>query len=86
MDALYFKTINQPANKTQEDEVDSDSPAFFGGEEISQEATEKQRTFLTKLVKNCDEEDKEEYLSALTSPYLSKFQCSELIQKLMPVK
>ncbi len=85
MDALYFKTINQSTNKAK-DEVDSDSPAFFGDEEISQEATDKQRNFLTKLVKNCDEEDKEEFLSALASPYLSKFQCSELIQKLMPVK
>jgi len=62
-----------------------DSPAFYGDEDL-QTATEKQRNFLSKLVENCDEEDKEEYLDALASPYLSKFQCSELIQKLMPVK
>jgi len=62
-----------------------DSPAFYGDEDL-QTATEKQRNFLSKLVENCDEEDKEEYLDALASPYLSKFDCSELIQKLMPVK
>ena len=56
-------------------------------EDLPQVCTEKQRNFLSKLVeKNCDEGDKEEYLDALASPYLSKFQCSELIQKLMPVK
>lgn len=55
-------------------------------EDLPQTCTEKQRNFLSKLVEKCDEEDKEEYLDALSSPYLSKFQCSELIQKLMPVK
>lgn len=55
-------------------------------EDMPQYASQKQRNFLSKLVANCGEEDKEEYLDALASPYLSKFQCSELIQKLMPVK
>ena len=55
-------------------------------EDLPQTATDKQRNFLSKLVESCDEEDKEEYLSALASPYLSKFDCSQLIQKLMPVK
>lgn len=63
-----------------------DSQALYGDDDLPQTATDKQRNFLTKLVENCDESDKEEYLSALASPYLSKFQCSELIQKLMPVK
>jgi hypothetical protein len=64
-----------------------DSPAFYGDDDLPQTATDRQRNFLSKLVeKNCDEGDKEEYLDALASPYLSKFQCSELIQKLMPVK
>ncbi len=88
LDALYFKTINQSVNKNSA-EVDlkqRDSLAFFGNDDLPQEATERQRNFLTKLVENCDEEDKKEYLSALASPYLSKLQCSELIQKLMPVK
>ena len=63
-----------------------DSPAFFGEEDMPQYASQKQRNFLTKLVENCDDSEKEEYLDALASPYLSKFQCSELIQKLVPVK
>ena len=87
LDALYFKTTNQTETKISEDKdlEGRDSQAFYGDEEL-QTATEKQRNFLSKLVQNCDEENKEEYLSALASPYLSKFQCSELIQKLMPVK
>jgi hypothetical protein len=63
-----------------------DSPAFFGEEDMPQYASQKQRNFLTKLVENCDDSEKEEFISALASPYLSKFQCSELIQKLMPVR
>ncbi|MFA5932241.1 MAG: hypothetical protein WC793_02590 [Candidatus Paceibacterota bacterium] len=88
LDALYFKTTNQPETKIQ-NEVDlegRDKQSFFNDEDMPQEATDKQRNFLTKLVEKCDEEDKEEYLDALASPYLSKFQCSELIQKLMPMK
>ena len=88
LDALYFKTTDKPETKISEDKdlEGRDSPAFYGEDDIPQTATDKQRNFLTKLVENCDELEKEEYLSALASPYLSKFQCSELIQKLMPVK
>lgn len=89
MDALYFKTTNQPENKIQDEEKDleqRDSPALYGDDDLPQTATIKQINFLKKLVANCGEEEKEKYLSALSSPYLSKFQCSELIQKLMPVK
>jgi hypothetical protein len=88
MDALYFKTINQPVNKIQ-DEVDlegRDSPAFFGEDDMPQVATEKQLNFAKKLIANCDDDEKEQYLEQISSPYFSKFQCSELIQKLMPVR
>lgn len=80
LDALYFKTDNKEENIEGQDFQESYT------EDLPQTATDKQRNFLTKLVENCDESEKEEYLSALASPYLSKFQCSELIQKLMPVK
>jgi hypothetical protein len=54
---------------------------------MPQVATEKQLNFAKKLIENCDEEDKkEQYLEQISSPYFSKFQCSQLIQKLMPVK
>ena len=83
LDALSI----MPTNRKEEKDLEGrDSKAFYGEEDLPQTATDKQRNFLSKLVENCDEEDKEEYLSALASPYLSKFQCSELIQKLMPVK
>lgn len=84
LDALYV----MPNRKDLEDKdlEQRDSIAFYGDEDMPQTATDKQRNFLTKLVENCDDSEKEEYLDALASPYLSKFQCSELIQKLMPMK
>lgn len=87
LDALYLATSNQKETEGSEvkDVEGQDFQASYT-EDLPQTATDKQRNFLTKLVENCDEPDKEEYLSALASPYLSKFQCSELIQKLMPVK
>jgi len=84
LDALYVMPNQKDIE--EKDLEGRDSPAFYGDEDLPQTATDKQRNFLTKLVENCDESEKEEYLSALASPYLSKFQCSELIQKLMPVK
>jgi hypothetical protein len=88
LDALYFKTTNQPETKIQ-NEVDlegRDSPAFFGEDDMPQVATEKQLNFAKKLIANCDDDKKEQYLEQISSPYFSKFQCSELIQKLMPVR
>lgn len=86
MDALYFKTINQPENKIQ-NEVDlerRDEPAFYSENDMPQFASQKQRNFLTKLInEQCDESEKGEYENRLQSPYLSKFDCSELIQKLI---
>ena len=88
LDALYFNTINKSENKIQ-DEVDlegRDSPAFFGEDDMPQVATGKQLNFAKKLIANCGDDEKEKYLEQISSPYFSKFQCSELIQKLMPVK
>jgi hypothetical protein len=88
LDALYFNTTNKSENKIQ-DEVDlegRDSPAFFGEDDMPQVATEKQLNFARKLIANCDDDEKEQYLEQISSPYFSKFQCSELIQKLMPVR
>ena len=87
LDALYLASNNQKETESSEskDMEGQDFQASYT-EDLPQTCTEKQRNFLSKLVENCDEEDKEEYLSALASPYLSKFDCSELIQKLMPVK
>jgi hypothetical protein len=61
-----------------------DSPAFFGEDDLPQVATEKQLNFAKKLIENCDEDEKEQYLEQISSPYFSKFQCSQLIQRLMP--
>ena len=84
LDALSIMPINQ-----KESDIDleqRDSPAFYGENDLPQVATEKQLNFAKKLIENCDEDEKEQYLEQISSPYFSKFQCSELIQKLMPVK
>lgn len=85
LDALSLMPANQ-----KEDEVDlegRDRQTFFNDEDMPQVATDKQRKFLEKLVnEQCDDDSKKEYLKHLESPYLSKFDCSELIQQLMPVK
>ena len=84
LDALSIMPANQKEEKAFLE--DQDKPAFFSDEDMPQVATEKQLNFAKKLIENCDEEEKEQYLEQISSPYFSKFQCSELIQKLMPVK
>ena len=83
LDALYFKTNS---HGTEEDFEKRDSQVFFGDEDLPQLATEKQRNFLSKLIDKCDDSMKEKYLSQLESPYLSKYECSELINELIPTK
>ena len=47
-------------------------------------ATEKQKSFLKTLIEDkCDTTAKDEYLGQLNSPYLSRYQCSELISTLL---
>ncbi len=86
LDAMYIMPTIQKQKESEEDLEGRDKQAFFGEEEL-QIATDKQKNFLEKLINsNCDLEEKEEFMSQLKSPYLSKFQCSELIQKLMLTK
>lgn len=55
-------------------------------EEDPKLATEKQRTFLLQLIyEKCSKASREEYLSQLNSPNLSRFDCSELISSLLPM-
>lgn len=65
-----------------------DKPAFFSSEEgLPKYATEKQRSLLTQLIsEKCSSSSKEEYLGQLNSPYLSRFDASELISSLLPMK
>jgi hypothetical protein len=87
LDALYLTQTNQKETESSEvkDVEDQDFQASYT-EDLPQTATIKQINFLKKLVEHCEDSEKEEYLSALASPYLSKFDCSELIKRLMPVK
>ncbi len=83
LDALYI----MPNNQKEEDLEGRDKKAFYSENDLPQIATDKQRNFLTKLIdEQCDNDSKEEYLNHLKSPYLSKFECSELINSLLPVK
>jgi hypothetical protein len=84
LDALYVMPSIQKQNEV--DIESRDKQAFFSDEDLPQAPSEKQKNFLNKLLENCDDEEKEQYLEQISSPYFSKFQCSELIQKLMPVK
>jgi hypothetical protein len=84
-DALYIMPSVQKQNEV--DIEGRDKQVFFGEEDLPQVATEKQLNFAKKLINsNCDDDEKEQYLEQISSPYFSKFECSLLIQKLMPVK
>lgn len=86
LDALYITPVSQE-NIDVPDEADlegRDKPAFFGEEDMPKVATEKQRAFLNRLIdEKCDDSTKEEYLGQLNSPYLSNFDCSQLIKALL---
>lgn len=80
-------SVGVKENTKEPDLEGRDKKAFFSGKDMPQVATEKQKSFLSKLVsEQCDDDSKEEYLKQLESPYLSKFECSELINSLLPVK
>jgi hypothetical protein len=85
LDALYLKTNTEKIP----DEIDlekRDEPAFYSDSDMPQYATEKQRAFLSQLLEKCNNSSKEEYQEKLDSPYLSRFDASELISSLLPMK
>jgi len=84
LDALSIMPTNQ--KESEIDLEDQDKPVFFNDEDLPQVATEKQRQFLEKLINsNCNEDTKGDYLEKLESPYLSKFEASQLINSLISV-
>lgn len=88
LDALsILPTIQKDIENNEIDLEGRDERKFYSDEDMPQFATEKQKNFLTKLInEQCDNSEKEEYQNRLKSPYLSKFDCSELIKELMPTK
>jgi len=82
LDAIYVMPTIQKQNEV--DLEGRDKQVFFGEEDLPQVATEKQKSFLKKLIDKCDNSNKKEYLTQLSSPYLSKFECSKLINQLLP--
>ena len=84
LDALSI----MPTNKKEEKAFleDQDKPAFYSEEDMPQVATEKQRKFLVQLLEKCNDSTKAEYLEQIHSPYFSRFEASELISSLLPMK
>jgi hypothetical protein len=73
--------------KEEPDLEGRDRQAFYGDEDMPKYATEKQRTFLLQLInEKCSSSSKEEYLSQFNSPTLSRYDASELISSLLPMK
>jgi hypothetical protein len=61
-----------------------DFPATYTDFALPKYATEKQKSFLKTLIEDkLDNESKTEYLNQLNTPYLSRYQCSELISSLL---
>src|SRR3989338_7321107 len=84
LDALYIMPTSQKENEV--DLEGRDKQAFYGDEDMPQFASQKQRAFLSQLLEKCNASSKEEYLNHLNSPYLSRFDASEMISSLLPMK
>jgi len=84
LDALYIMPTNQKENEV--DLEGRDKQAFYGDEDMPQFASQKQRAFLSQLLEKSSNSSKGEYLNHLNSPYLSRFDASEMISSLLPMK
>ncbi len=85
LDALYLI----PTQLKEGADIDlerRDEPAFYGEEDMPQVATDKQRKFLVQLLEKCNDSTKAEYLEQVHSPYFTRFDASELISSLLPMK
>ena len=87
MSFLFSQDFLPEDNKEEPDLEGRDRVASFNHEDLPKFATEKQKTFLAQLInEKCSTSSKDEYLSQLNSPYLSRFDASELISSLLPMK
>ncbi|MFA5932419.1 MAG: hypothetical protein WC793_03535 [Candidatus Paceibacterota bacterium] len=87
MSFLFSQDFIAEDNLSEPDLEGRDRVASFNHEDLPKFATEKQKTFLSQLInEKCSTSSKDEYLSQLNSPYLSRFDASELISSLLPMK
>jgi len=86
--SFLFSQDFLPEDKKEEPDLEGrDRIASFNHEDLPKFATEKQRTFLLQLInEKCSSSSKEEYLSQLNSSHLSRYDASELISSLLPMK
>jgi hypothetical protein len=85
--SFLFSQDFLPEDKKEVDLEGRDRVASYNHEDLPKYATEKQKTFLAQLInEKCSSSSKDEYLSQLNSPYLSRYDASELISSLLPMK
>ncbi|MFZ3011878.1 MAG: hypothetical protein WA060_02695 [Minisyncoccia bacterium] len=85
--SFLFSQDFLPEDNKEIDLEGRDRVASFNDEDLPKFATQKQRDFLQQLInEKCSSSSKEEYLNQLSSPYLSRFDASELISSLLPMK
>jgi hypothetical protein len=87
MSFLFSQDFLPEDNKEEPDLEGRDRQAFFGDEDMPKVMTEKQETLLRTLIaeKIHNPSSREEYLKQI-NPNLSRYDCSELISSLLPMK
>ncbi|MFA5936663.1 MAG: hypothetical protein WC822_02160 [Candidatus Paceibacterota bacterium] len=86
--SFLFTQDIENMNLSEEPDLEGrDRQAFLGDEDMPKLMTEKQEALLRQLIveKIHNPSSREEYEKQI-SPYLSRFQCSELISSLLPMK
>jgi hypothetical protein len=90
LDAIYLNTTskeNYPSTKEiLPEEIDEgrDKKAYFANDDDLKYMSDKQKSFLTKLIsKKCNGSKREDYLNQIKSPYFSSFAASTLIKTLL---
>ena len=81
---LPLKANAQKEELEEEPDLEGrDKPAYFTNDDNLKYASDKQRSFLKKLVSKCKDSNRNQYEQKLQSPYLSSFEASAIIKNLL---
>ena len=86
LNELPLKADAQKEAEVRIEEIDEgrDKQAYFANEDDLKYMSDKQKSFLTKLIcKKCNGTKREDYLNQIKSPYFSSFAASVLIKTLL---
>jgi hypothetical protein len=84
LDNLPLKADDSKEELEEEPDLEGrDKPAYFTNDDNLKYASDKQRSFLKKLVSKCKDSNKNQYEQKLQSPYLSSFEASAIIKNLL---